>query len=48
MMAIPEAATPDHVRENRAVLDIRLADQDLTELDRAFPPPDGPRPLEKL
>jgi diketogulonate reductase-like aldo/keto reductase len=48
MMVIPKAATPEHVRENRAALDIRLTDQDLAELDRAFPPPDGPRPLEML
>jgi diketogulonate reductase-like aldo/keto reductase len=48
MMAISKAATPEHVRENRAALDIRLTDQDLAELDRAFPPPDGPRPLEML
>jgi diketogulonate reductase-like aldo/keto reductase len=48
MIAIPKAATPEHVRENRAALDIRLTDQDLAALDRAFPPPDGPRPLEML
>jgi diketogulonate reductase-like aldo/keto reductase len=46
--AIPKAGTPDHVRENRAALQVRLTEQDLTELDRAFPPPDGPRPLEML
>jgi diketogulonate reductase-like aldo/keto reductase len=48
MMVIPKAATLDHVRENRAALDIRLTDQDLAELDRAFPPPRRPRPLELL
>ena len=45
MMVIPKAATLEHVRENRAALDIR---QDLAELDRAFPPPKRPRPLELL
>jgi diketogulonate reductase-like aldo/keto reductase len=48
MMVIPKAATLEHVRENRAALDIKLTEQDLAELDRAFPPPKGPRPLELL
>jgi diketogulonate reductase-like aldo/keto reductase len=46
--AIPRAGTPAHVRENRAALDLRLTEQDLAALDRAFPPPTGPRPLEML
>ena len=46
--AIPRAGTPDHVRENRAALDLRLTRQDLAALDRAFAPPAGPRPLEML
>jgi diketogulonate reductase-like aldo/keto reductase len=46
--AIPKAATTAHVRENRAALDLRLTEQDLATLDRAFPPPTGPRPLEML
>jgi len=48
MMVIPKAATLEHVRENRAALDIRLTDQDLAELDHAFPPPTRPHPLELL
>jgi diketogulonate reductase-like aldo/keto reductase len=48
MMVIPKAATLEHVRENRAALDIRLTDRDLAELDRAFPLPRRPRPLELL
>jgi diketogulonate reductase-like aldo/keto reductase len=48
MMVIPKAATLEHVRENRAALDVALTDQDLAELNRAFPPPKGPRPLELL
>jgi diketogulonate reductase-like aldo/keto reductase len=48
MMVIPKAATLEHVRENRAALDIRLTDRDLAELDRTFPPPRRPRPLELL
>jgi diketogulonate reductase-like aldo/keto reductase len=48
MMVIPKAGSEAHVRENRAALDIVLTPADLTELDRAFPPPKGPRPLELL
>jgi diketogulonate reductase-like aldo/keto reductase len=46
--AIPKAGRREHVRDNRAALDLRLTAQDLAELDRAFPPPSGPRPLELL
>ncbi|HEU4642712.1 MAG TPA: aldo/keto reductase [Gemmatimonadaceae bacterium] len=48
IIAIPRAGTPEHVRENRAALELQLTAQDLAALDRAFPPPDGPRPLEML
>ncbi len=47
-MVIPKASNEAHVRENRAALDIALTEADLAELDRAFPPPKGPRPLELL
>ncbi|HEX2987275.1 MAG TPA: aldo/keto reductase [Chloroflexota bacterium] len=36
--AIPKASNPEHVRENRAALDIKLTEEDLAEIDRAFPP----------
>jgi diketogulonate reductase-like aldo/keto reductase len=45
---IPRASTPEHVRENRAAAELTLTDDDLLELDQAFPPPAGPRPLETL
>jgi diketogulonate reductase-like aldo/keto reductase len=48
VIAIPKAGTPDHVRENRAALDVRLAREDLAELDTAFPPPAEPVPLEVI
>lgn len=48
IIAIPGSGSAQHTRENRAALDIRLTDRDLKELDRAFPPPDGPTPLETL
>lgn len=48
MIAIPRAGVPEHVRENRGALDLHLTKADLADLDRAFPPPHGPRPLEML
>ncbi len=48
VITIPKAGTPEHVRENRAALDLQLTDEDLAELDRAFPPPAEPQPLETL
>lgn len=48
VIAIPKASNPEHVRENRAALDLKLDERDLADLDRAFPPPRGPQPLEML
>ena len=48
VIVIPKAGRPEHVRENRAALDLVLAPDELAELDRAFPPPDRGRPLEML
>jgi len=48
VMAIPKAARGDHLRENRAALDIVLSSAELAELDAAFPPPLGPTALEML
>jgi diketogulonate reductase-like aldo/keto reductase len=39
IVAIPKASKAEHVQENRTALDLTLGDQDLEELDRAFPPP---------
>ncbi len=46
IIAIPKAGRPEHLKENRQALEIRLTEHDLNELDRAFPPPKGPTPLE--
>jgi diketogulonate reductase-like aldo/keto reductase len=48
VVAIPKAARPEHVRENRAALDLELTKEELRDLDRAFPPPTGPAPLQML
>jgi len=39
VVAIPKAGKPEHVRENRAALDLELTQDDLREIDAAFPPP---------
>jgi len=46
--AIPKASSPQHVRDNATALDVELTREDLDALDRAFPPPTGPGPLEML
>lgn len=48
VIAIPRTKSLEHVRENRAALDIKLTEQDLKDLDKAFPPPRSKRPLELL
>jgi diketogulonate reductase-like aldo/keto reductase len=47
-IAIPRARSEAHVHENRAALDILLTEEDLADLDRAFPPPRARRPLETI
>ena len=46
VIAIPKAADPVHLRANRAAAEIRLSEEDLDALDRAFPPPKRRRALD--
>lgn len=46
--AIAKSGSAARVQENAAAAAIRLSPADLTELDRAFPPPLKARPLETL
>jgi diketogulonate reductase-like aldo/keto reductase len=48
VIAIPKATRLDHVRQNRAVLEIKLDQADLAEIDRSFPPPSHKQPLEMI
>ncbi len=48
VIAIPKAGSRKHVEENAGALEVRLSTEQLTELDRVFPPPAGPVPLEML
>ncbi|QBE65721.1 aldo/keto reductase [Pseudoduganella lutea] len=48
VIAIPKAVQPEHVRANRAALDIVLTSEDLAVLDAAFPPPARKMPLDVL
>jgi diketogulonate reductase-like aldo/keto reductase len=48
LCAIPQSGRPEHVRENRGALDIRLTAHDLADLDRAFPPPNRKQTLGML
>ena len=47
-IVIPKASRPEHVRENCGALDVRLTEQDLSAIDRAFPPPKGKSRLGML
>ena len=48
VISIPKTGSADHVRENRAALEIQLSAADLAELDAAFPPPKRKQPLEMI
>jgi diketogulonate reductase-like aldo/keto reductase len=45
VVVIPKAVRPQHVRENRAALDLVLRPEDLVQLDAGFPAPRGQGPL---
>jgi diketogulonate reductase-like aldo/keto reductase len=48
VVPIPKASSAEHVRDNRAALDLRLTREDFAELDHAFPPPQGKTSLEMI
>jgi diketogulonate reductase-like aldo/keto reductase len=48
VIAIPRAGEPDHVRENRGAVDLRLTERDFAELDHVFPSPRRKVRLEML
>ena len=48
VVAIPRSSSTAHVRENYGALGITLSRRDLEEIDRAFPPPKDPQPLEVI
>jgi diketogulonate reductase-like aldo/keto reductase len=47
-VVIPKATNPEHVRDNFGALGLKLTDDDLAVLDRAFPPPQKKYALEML
>ena len=48
VIAIPKAGTEEHVRDNLAALDVRLTQENLADLDRAFPPPKRKQSLDMI
>jgi diketogulonate reductase-like aldo/keto reductase len=48
VIAIPKTGRRERLKENLGALELRLTPEALAELDRLFPPPKGPRPLEML
>jgi diketogulonate reductase-like aldo/keto reductase len=45
LFVIPKAANPDHTRENAGAAAVQLTEEDVAEIDRAFPAPDHDVPL---
>jgi diketogulonate reductase-like aldo/keto reductase len=45
VLAIPESADLEHIRDNRAAVNLPLDRATLEAIDAAFPPPSGPTPL---
>lgn len=48
VIAIPQAGTPEHVREDHDALDVHLTKEDLRELNDVFPPPTSKQELEVI
>jgi diketogulonate reductase-like aldo/keto reductase len=48
MIAVPKAARLNHLSANAAAADLLLDDDDLTQLDTAYPPPAGASPLRMI
>ncbi|WP_254509219.1 aldo/keto reductase [Anatilimnocola floriformis] len=48
VIVIPKTSRRERLKENLGALDHPLTAPQLAELDRLFPPPTGPRPLEML
>ncbi len=48
VIVIPKTGRRERLKENLAALDLALNSNQLEELDRLFPPPAGPQPLEML
>jgi diketogulonate reductase-like aldo/keto reductase len=46
VVTIPQSASEQHVRENAAALEISLSEEDLRQLNQAFPAPARDVPLE--
>ena len=48
IIAIPKSSDKAHIEQNRTALDLRLTIEELTALDKAFPPPSKRTALEML
>ena len=48
VVPIPKASSEQHVRDNAAAMNIRLQQEDLAVLDKAFAPPRRATPLDML
>jgi diketogulonate reductase-like aldo/keto reductase len=45
VVSIPKSSTLEHVRTNYTATSLQLSDEDIAELNRDYPAPEGPTPL---
>lgn len=48
VITIPKAGSLEHIRQNYEALGLHLTQEDLSEIDQAFPPPKAPGDLETI
>ena len=48
VIVIPKTGRRERLEENAGALEHPLSPDDLRELDRLFPPPEGPQPLAMI
>ena len=48
MIAIPKAVNLDHLKQNVDADNVRLDDDDLAQIDAAYPPPTRKQPLQMV
>lgn len=48
VLVIPKSSSPAHLRTNASAAELTLSADDLALLDKAFPPPSRPRPLQMV
>ena len=48
VIAIPKAVQPEHVKDNAAAMTLSLTDDEIAQIDTAFPAPKHKMPLDMV